>query len=355
MVDQIADDPWQALVTRILEQRQQVGAPYGPMPQPGQPGSATSTISQPASPEVQPLAQPGGSSAPFSIGAFFRGLSKGNTGLIPSLTNATQQGESENLTAKALKAHGMSDDDIAAAQRNPDIMRQVLTEAFAPKTLAVKPGEVIINRQGSPVFDNRERQKPNIVGPGQVMYEPGTNKPIGQGGLAPQDRADILKTTDTLETIRAAKEAMLRAKALSSKSYSGVLAGADTWLGNNLPSGLTSQQQKDAAQATAELNNIAQGAALQNAKANGGARVTVYLDKAFQALAPNASMPPALREKLLDEAIRGFDAHEAELRDRIGGIKSGAMYQPGQTPGAQPSAAQPARVRTYNPQTGRLE
>lgn len=272
----------------------------------------------------------------------------------------TPDRDAQNETFKALVGKGVSPDIAQAAVSNPTVMAQIAPIAFGGGMTTIKPGEVALGKgpDGKPgiVFDNRESQKPYDFAPGHVGYDPITKKPIYGGGLAPTDRADILKTTTELDTIRAAQVAMKEARMHSDKAFDGgLLSGPDTWMIQNLPAGLTSQEQRDAANATTQLTNLSQNAALQAAKTQAGGRVTVYIDKAMQALAPNSAEPKGTRNEKIDRAIQALDEREAELRQRIDGIKSGAMYQPGSTPGAESAASKAPRIRTYNPATGRLE
>lgn len=153
-------DPWEALITRILEGRAAPGVPYEPMragamDETGSPAA----IAPPAAAAVQ---QPA-AAAPFSLGAFFRGASQNASGIIPDLIRGANRPEIENLTAQALKARGMSDADIQAAVRNPDMMKMVLGQAFGPKLTKVEPEAALVNNQGKLIFRNETQKMPDLV------------------------------------------------------------------------------------------------------------------------------------------------------------------------------------------------
>lgn len=242
----------------------------------------------------------------------------------------------QNQTYRALLDKGVEEPVARIAASNPSnpAAAQLLTQAFSPSVQKLAPDEALYDRQGRLLARNTDRTKPVVAGPGANVIDPSTGRVIGSGGLAPTDRADVQKTTTDLETIRAAREAMVQAKEYSRKALpGGLLANPDTWLIQNLPNGLTSQAQKDSANASAQLQNLSQNAALQAAKAQAGGRVTVYIDRAMQALAPNSNMPQKTREEIIDRTIAALDEHEAALKSRSEGIKSGNIYQPGQAQG----------------------
>ena len=76
-----------------------------------------------------------------------------------------------------------------------------------------------------------------------------------------------------------------------------------------------------------------------------------HLDREMQkfiALAGSSQMDPKLREQLIDNAIKEFEAGQKIRRQRIEQIKS-RNYSPNASPGVQ------GGTYTYNPATGELE
>lgn len=65
-----------------------------------------------------------------------------------------KQAEAKNLTYQVLRAKGLDDATIKGAIANPEIMKQVLPEAFAPKMIKTAPGDVYFDRTGKRLFGN---------------------------------------------------------------------------------------------------------------------------------------------------------------------------------------------------------
>lgn len=243
-----------------------------------------------------------------------------------------------NQTAAALKAKGYSDADIMAAITNPQVGPTVFTEAFSPNTMTVNPGQVVINKSsGRALFDNTDK-KPTLVGPAHTAIVPDPSAPggwraVASGGLTEGDRTKVEKLTEQLQAVTQARVELQRAAQYAKDAYSGPMAGASTFLTAQRRFGKEPTSLEQSANATNQLDQIARGAALQQAKAQAGGRATVYIDRAYTALAPNSSMDPLTRQTTLERTAHDAEVHEKELRDQIEAIKTGKMYTPGNIPG----------------------
>lgn len=160
-------DPWEALVTRLIGDLPMLGgakqAPAAPVP-------------LPMVPPTQSAVAPAMSSAPNPISTFLAGLGKGGGAILPALGEGMKAVQGSNATKAALLSRGASEQDVDAALANPALMQQLLASIFAPKMQKMGPNEALVTAQGKEVYRNQDKFV--NVPEGGTLFDPNTRQPV---------------------------------------------------------------------------------------------------------------------------------------------------------------------------------
>lgn len=162
-------DPWETLLASLLQPGATSIDPSGTV-SPGAAPAAAPAAPMAMVPNVQPTLQD-------RLINFGRALQGGE------VQNLTRQAEGKNLTATALRARGIPDADVNAALSNPEMMKQLLVQAFSPKLSKLGPNEALVNTQGHEVYRNADKMV--SVSPGAAMFDPSTRQPVFQNAPRP--------------------------------------------------------------------------------------------------------------------------------------------------------------------------
>lgn len=113
---------------------------------------------------------------------------------------------------------------------------------------------------------------------------------------------------------------------LNDRAGSGLLAGTQSWMARNDPTGLFDDQQGEA---TTELNNVVLGQALASLKATFGAAPTEGERKILVDLQASIDKTPTERKLIMDRAVDLAKKRLAFNRQRAEELRGGTYYKPG--------------------------
>lgn len=169
--------------------------------------------------------------------------------------------------------------------------------------------------------------------------------------LSAADKKAILEADDAVADNRAAIANLDRAQQLSPQALSGAVAGARSWLGNNLPDWavpdfIASPQQ---AQATSELSNTVTANALQQLKAIFGGAPTEGERAILLQIQGAADQPRDVREAIYRRAAEMAQRRLDFNKQRADALRGGTYYQ--QDPNS--TAANPTAAPTPAPSGGK--
>lgn len=155
--------------------------------------------------------------------------------------------------------------------------------------------------------------------------------------LTQTDKKAILEADEMVFANEAAINALREAKKLSPAANSGWFAGARAAVGNNLPDWMVPDavSSPQSSEATTNYDNAVVGQALTQLKTIFGGAPTEGERKILLELQGSANQPRAVREQILDRAIRAAEGRLAFNRDRAKNLRGGDFYK-------APTAGQPA-------------
>lgn len=110
------------------------------------PGASPASVAPPPALLAPPSPKRSAGGIGETILAFLGGLS--GEGGIKAAMAASNKAEAENLTAKLLMSKGLSEEDVWAAIKNPQLMQPMLAQAFPQKTQILKEGDRLIADMG---------------------------------------------------------------------------------------------------------------------------------------------------------------------------------------------------------------
>lgn len=189
--------------------------------------------------------------------------------------------------------------------------------------------------------------------PGTPKYEAWVlNGKDPTSDLSPRETQIVDANQKQIQAMEILKGKLNDAKQYSSQAYQGFTAPwfagivqATPWL----PWG----EQRQAANATKQMDIITQGQALGQAKNDAGSRVTAYLERVEQRLRAEPNMPDVTRQELLDKAMQYIDQNLNFTRAQTDAIINRTNFKP---PGAQGYAPGPTGNRQVyipsEPQSG---
>jgi hypothetical protein len=203
-------------------------------------------------------------------------------------------------------------------------------------------------------------QYQNIMSPTEATdagFRPGTVAKTGPSGVEVLQAGKEITPTglqektyvQTIEYIDAAQESidgLKAALALSDKAYEGATAQERAYGAKNIPDALLSDEAREGALATGEMDKIIQGQALASLKATFGGMPTEGERKILLDIQGSSELPKAEREKLWNRAIDMAQKKITRERKKAQAYESrfGDRYSMGY-----------GSVKTFNPETGDFE
>jgi hypothetical protein len=188
-------------------------------------------------------------------------------------------------------------------------------------------------------------------------FQPGTVAQQGPGGLKVLQTGKEITPTglqektygQTIEYIDAAQESidgLKSALALSAKAYEGATAQERAFAAKNLPDALLTDEAREGALATGEMDKIIQGQALASLKATFGGMPTEGERKILLDIQGSSNLPRVEREKLWNRAIDMAQKKITRERKKAQAYESrfGDRYSMGY-----------GSVKTFNQETGEFE
>lgn len=345
-------------------------APAAPVPMPvPRPAAAdaptdVSSVNRGA-PDAAPAAAPAAPAAPVPFG-FGNRLSnllqtvQGSKGLIPSIVNATTSavtgertdpaGVAGNATAKALQARGASAEDIAAAQSNPAMMQQLITQHYGPKQVQpLGEGYVWDSRQGKAVKAYEPAKAGGLLNdvasrkaaaeamglkPSDPAYQgfvlAGKWPKENEQPLSAGDKKAIQEADDKILSINQAIDNLNQAKTLSRKAYEGPMASQRGYVSSMFGS--------QAGTDTADLENLVTTNSLSQLKAIFGGNPTEGERKILLDVQGSVNQPDAVRQRIWDRAIQMAQSKLSQAQQRSNELRGGNFYKPGGGMTAPPAA-----------------
>lgn len=160
--------------------------------------------------------------------------------------------------------------------------------------------------------------------------------------MSPTELKELWESEDRLGSVDNTIQMLQRAKELSAQAYTSIAGQYGSGVLNRTGLG------NEASRATEELDTILGTQAISRMSEQLKGATTDREMQKFIALAGSSQLDPKLREQLIDNAIKEFEAGQKIRRQRIEQIKS-RNYSPNASPGVQ------GGTYTYNPATGELE
>jgi hypothetical protein len=247
---------------------------------------------------------------------------------------------------------------------SPEVLaqRRELAEAEA----RLDPRRQYVSIEGVGVLDVATG---NLMTPGQYQrilspteaadagFQPGTVAQRGPSGLEVLQAGKKITPTglqektygQTIEYIDAAQESidgLKAALALSAKAYEGAAAQQRAYAAKNIPDAFLSDEAREGALATGEMDKIIQGQALASLKATFGGMPTEGERKILLDIQGSSTLPRVEREKLWNRAIDMAQKKITRERKKAQDYESrfGDLYSMGY-----------GSVKTFNPETGDFE
>ena len=210
--------------------------------------------------------------------------------------------------------------------------------------------QVIQTEQGPMILGEDGQVRP-ITGPGGAQVRP----PARQGGpMTATAQKELIETEEQVQGGQAALELFKQAKALNSQAMGFTGAGALASAGSILPSGL----RPGTVDATQNLDNILQSAALPQLKAIFGGMPTEGERKILLDVQGSSSKPANVRKDIFDRAQRAIEARMKFAGEKAKRLREGTYFTGEGLPSLQPqggglSAEEQAELQQLRQRLGR--
>lgn len=213
--------------------------------------------------------------------------------------------------------------------------RQLADQAFRDQQArqAASDREGLARMQG----DARQQRQPQVIqtadGP-MVLADDGTAKPIigpngpvrpSQGRVGPMTataQKELIETEEAIQGGQAALSLFKQARALNDKAMGFTGAGAMASVGSLLPEVI----RPGAVDATQNLDNILQTAALPQLKAIFGGMPTEGERKILLDVQGSSSKPPSVRKEIFDRAERAIQARLKFGTEKVKRLREGTYF-----------------------------
>lgn len=184
--------------------------------------------------------------------------------------------------------------------------------------------------------------KPVYVQPGQAIGRQPAQ--MGRGAaLSPTAQKELIETDEQLQGGAQALELFKQARAVNDKAMGFTGAGALATLGTAVPDIIGKPTGiKDTVEATKELDNILQSAALPQLKAIFGGMPTEGERKILLDVQGSSSQPPDVRKRIFDRAEQAVRARLKFSSDKAKALREGTYFTG--DGGVNPMAAAPAQA-----------
>ena len=179
------------------------------------------------------------------------------------------------------------------------------------------------------------------------------NSPEGRKALFPRtdtpisatDKKVIIDAEDELPQLQGTKEALLRAKELNSKTFTGLTAGLRGTIATKVPGG-GAVFDKNAGLATEEWSKIMGPEALQQMANTLKGATTDFELRTFIGMLADPSTDPKVREKVIERMEKLTDRKLEIQQSRVKNLRGGDYFKPGG--GApQPQTGKPISQQEY--------
>lgn len=276
------------------------------------------------------------------------------------IQNALKQGVPKNpngtLNFGAMIDQVARSGNLGAVKTIADLMssdfdRQVKMRGLDIQQKAAEKDQPQITYIGTP--DGRKQQA--IVNPSKGTVQP-IGAPVGDDNkLTATDRRAIFESEDANAGLESTIATLNTAKGLVPNAFTGYTAGLRGEAITKAPSfvqGLLSPENRQSAEATAELNRIMSLESIKSMSATlKGATTDRELFK-FESILADPSTPPQIRGRIIDRMLQLAERQKQINIDRTNQLRGGSYYKPGG--GVQPAVASaPATAAPPSPTAAR--
>jgi hypothetical protein len=263
----------------------------------------------------------------------------------------------QDLISKGVKAaESMPDDFDPNFQRNFLMDAKTFRESQKPKEYGTtinydqQNRGFVLDKSGNPKYLDGVQKAPEKIdynkaflpdgSPNKAYQDYEANKKPNKAGLSATAQKELFEADETIEGSKSAIESFKQALAINDKAMGGFGSGTLATVGSVLPEAI----RPDAVDATKELDNILQNAALPQLKAIFGGMPTEGERAILLEVQGSSAQPSNVRTGIFNRAIKAAEKRIAINEDKASRLRSGTYFSDdaGTLSTPTPQAAKPA-------------
>ena len=230
-----------------------------------------------------------------------------------------QQQDQQFRESQANSQRQFQEQQAGANRQQQEAMARLTASLKTPPQQPQQRQQQIIQTEQGPMILGEDGQVRPITGPGGAQVRP----PARQGGpMTATAQKELIETEEQIQGGQAAIDLFKQARSINDKAMGFTGAGALASAGSILPSAL----RPATVEATQELDNILQTAALPQLKAIFGGMPTEGERKILLDVQGSSSKPPSVRKGIFDRAERAIQQRIKFAGEKAKRLREGTYF-----------------------------